>query len=129
MLNDSNVSKKIQLAGVPVLMAMLAGCGGGLMAPDPWGEDPGAEAFLDRVAKQCAREKVGASTLPELINDFQNSSQSDYFIDLTTKLYFGKVSKAEYASDVNAFFPGGDNQKGLDCIFARLEGAGNINKR
>lgn len=104
--------------------ALLGGCGGGLTAPDPWQEDRGADAFLDRVSKHCAKHTIGGNTLPQLIDDNQYGAQTDYFIDITTKLYFGKVSRNSYANNVNAFFPAGDNTQGLDCIFAELDAAG-----
>ena len=42
------------------------------------------------------------------------------FIDQTSKLYFGRIDRHTYASNINAFLPG-DNQPVLDCIFAQLE--------
>jgi hypothetical protein len=44
---------------------------------------------------------------------------SGYFLDETTKLYFGEVSRVQCATDINGFYPG-ENQAALDCIFARL---------
>ena len=111
---------KVIFTQIPIIMACLSGCGGSVMAPDPFIENPGAEAFFDRVAKQCSDKTIGRSTLEILIDQSQEENQGAYFIDLTTKLYFGKVSRQQYASDINSFFPAGDNQEGLDCIFANL---------
>ena len=107
-----------------ILSTILAGCGGGLIAPDPWIEDPGADAFLDRVSKQCAGKTIGGRTLSEMLTAFQNDAQQDYFIDVTTKLYAGRISQEAYTSDIDAFFPRGDNKAGLNCIFDTLAASG-----
>jgi hypothetical protein len=118
MLKDPKVSKIAILTQIPIILACLSGCGGNLMAPDPIVENPEAEAFLNRVAEQCADKTIGRSSLNMLIN--QTQDEDAYFTDLTTKLYFGKVSHQQYASDINSFYPIGDNQAGLDCIFEQL---------
>ena len=48
------------------------------------------------------------------------SSDDTYFVDESSKLYFGRVDKENYSTDINAFYPGGTNQPTLDCIFAQL---------
>jgi hypothetical protein len=48
------------------------------------------------------------------------SSDDTYFADETSKLYFGRVEKDAYATDINAFYPTGTNQAALDCIFQQL---------
>jgi len=43
-----------------------------------------------------------------------------YFVDQTSRLYFGRIDRQTYASNVNVFLPG-DNQSVLKCIFAELD--------
>jgi len=104
----------IALAGV----AALSGCGGNPALSDRLVEDPGAEAFLDSIQKNCGSLSVGAQELKYLLS---MSSSDTYFIDETSKLYFGRVGKDAYATDINAFYPVGNNQPALDCIFSQLE--------
>lgn len=94
----------------------LCGCGGNLAAPDALVEDSGAEAFLNQVAKGCADKSIGNNQLNWLINE----SDDSYFLDETTKLYFGKVSREQYRSDINGFYPTGANDTALTCIFSQL---------
>jgi len=117
---DPVVSTLPPVAGILLVTALLAGCGTGLMAPDPLVENPDADAFLDRVAKQYASKTIGRASLGTLIDDSQDVDQGAYFVDLTTKLYFGKVTREDYKNSINTFFPTGDNQAGLECIFANL---------
>jgi hypothetical protein len=108
--------------GVALLPALvLSGCGAGLMAPDPMIEDAGANAFLDRVSINCRDKTIGGNRLADLVNNSQNDGQADFFIDLTTKLYFGRTTRSAYASNVDAFFIGGDNAAGLNCIYSELD--------
>lgn len=48
------------------------------------------------------------------------NSDDTYFVDESSKLYFGRVSRDQYASDIDAFYPGGANQDALACIFDQL---------
>ncbi|WP_295407051.1 hypothetical protein [uncultured Thiocystis sp.] len=104
-----------------LLAAVIAlhGCGGGLLAPDSVVEDPGAEAFLDRVDKTCGKLAIGNQPLSYLLDVNGNDA---YLIDESSKLYFGKVDQATFANDINGFYPTGANQAALDCIFAQLGG-------
>lgn len=95
------------------LLAM-AGCGTNGFSPDALIEDPGAEAFLDRIEKNCAKLSVGNQPLNWLLS---TSSDDVTFIDVTSKFYFGQISPEQYQSNINAFYPTGTNQPALDCIF------------
>jgi hypothetical protein len=104
------------LAGI--LTLLLFGCGGNVMAPDAIVEDPSADAFLTRVAKECGDKSVGNNQLDWLINE----SDDAYFVDATSKLYFGTVSPEQYRSDINGFYPTGANDAALDCILSLKDG-------
>jgi hypothetical protein len=103
----------LMLAG---LIATLAGCGKEGFVRDSLVEDPGANAFLTQVGKQCGNLNVGTGTIAWLLQ-----SQDDvYFVDLTSKLYFGDVSRAKYADDLSAFYPVGDSSRAVECIVQQL---------
>jgi hypothetical protein len=107
------------LAGVTgAFMLAVSGCGGDLVAPDSVVEDPGAEAFFNRIADACGHLSLGNRPLNYLINV---GDDNVYFLDETSKLYFGRVDRTTYANDINAFFPGGMNMPALSCIFAQLD--------
>ena len=100
------------------LAAMIAGCGQNLVAPDSIVEGSGAEAFLDRIDKQCGQLHLGVRTITYILNF---SDDDVYFIDVTSKLYYGKISRSVYADDINGNYVTGGNQPALDCIFAQLD--------
>ena len=59
---------------------------------------------------------MGTGTIAWLLQ-----SQDDvYFVDLTSKLYFGDVSRAKYAEDLSAFYPVGDSSRAVACIVRQL---------
>jgi len=95
----------------------LVGCGGNPVLSDRLVENTGAEAFLDRVAKNCGKLSLGHQQLNYLLDE---SSNDTYFIDESSKLYFGRVDRSTYSSDINAFYPTDTNQPALDCIFQQL---------
>jgi len=124
MLKVAKKATKRRVSAVAICAALLAGCGGSAMTPGPWVGDPGAAEFVDRVGKQCAGKTLGGRSLTELINDASNDLQASNFMDATGELYRGKFSREQYTSDINRFFPEGNNQDGLDCIFSVLGDGG-----
>jgi hypothetical protein len=98
------------------LAAALAGCGKEGFVRDSLVEDPAASAFLTQVGKECGDLNVGTGTINWLLE-----SQDDvYFVDLTSKLFFGDMSRAKYQDDINAFYPVGDSSRAVECIFRQL---------
>jgi hypothetical protein len=97
------------------LLMTLAGCGGGLVAP----EGPATNAFLDQVGSRCGKLSIGSQPISFLMD---MNSNDVYFVDETSKLAAGEIDRATYASDINSFYPAGDNQAALDCIFDQLGG-------
>lgn len=97
---------------------ILSGCGGGVVAPDALVASPEVGAFLDRLESDCGDHSVGNQPMRYLIDV---NSDDVYFVDITSKLFYAKVSKRQYASDINAFYPTNANQQALDCIFSELD--------
>jgi len=108
---------RIPLLGALIAAAVLPACGGNPALSDRFVENKGAEGFLDRIAQSCGTLSVGNQQLKYLLDE---DSDDTYFVDESSKLYFGRVDKGAYATDINAFYPGGRNQPALDCIFAQL---------
>jgi hypothetical protein len=48
-----------------------------------------------------------------------NLTSDPFFVNQTSRLYHKVISPQEYATQVNAFFPG-NNAAALDCIVERL---------
>ena len=110
------VGRRICIAGFMFGTLGLAACGNPVV-DDRVVENSGAEAFLDRIAKNCGSLSVGNQPLNYLLDQ---SNDDTYFVDESSKLYFGRVDKAAFATDINAFYPTGTNQRALDCIFEQL---------
>jgi hypothetical protein len=100
------------LAILALAVPVPTGCGGTPVAP----EGPQSNAFLDRVATNCGHLGIGHQTVAYLLDD---NSDDVYFIDEASKLSAGTIDQATFASDINAFYPGGSNQRALECILAQ----------
>lgn len=92
----------------------LAGCSGGLVAP----EDSQSNAFLNQIGADCGHLNIGSQPIGYLLTV---DSDDTYFIDETSKLSAGEIDRTTYANDINSFYPAGDNSRALDCIFGQLE--------
>ena len=105
--------RRLCLLGVIV---SLAGCGARGFAPDALVENPGANAFLTQVGKQCGDLNMGTGTIAWVLE----SQDDPYFVDETTKLYFGDVSRAQYEDDLSSFYPVGEGSRAVACIYEQL---------
>lgn len=107
-----------RLLAAGAVVVTVAGCGQNLIAPDSVVEGAGAEAFLDRIDKQCGQLHLGVRTINYVLNF---SDEDAYFIDITSKLYYGKISRSAYADDINGNYVTGGNQPAIDCILSQLD--------
>lgn len=92
----------------------LSGCGGTLVAP----EGPASNAFLNKVDARCGKLSVGSQPIDYLLDD---SSDDTTFLDETAKLGAGVIDAATYASDINSFYPMGDNEAAISCVVGLVE--------
>jgi len=86
----------------------MTGC-----ASDAWNSDPGSDRFFQQIEKACSQNALGCRSVRDRANN------DSYFIDETTKLYLGNLSRESYTSSIDAFMPG-DNDAALECIFRQL---------
>lgn len=101
-------------AALASLMLLLAGCGGTLVAP----EGPASNAFLDQVDARCGKLNVGSQPIDFLLG---TSSDDTTFLDETTKFGAGVIDAETYASDINSFYPAGDNRAAIECVTGLAE--------
>lgn len=112
-----NRQMPILLFGALAGVTALAGCQSDPALSDRFVENKGAEAFLEQIAQNCGDLSIGSQTIGYL---FDVHTGDAYIIDETSKLYFGKTDQNTYSRDIKNFYPGGDNQAGLACIFEQL---------
>ena len=43
-----------------------------------------------------------------------------YFLDQTSRLYYGTITQAAYRSSIDGFFLGGSTNIAIDCILSKL---------
>ncbi len=94
-------------------IALLAGCGGGLMAP----EGPASNAFLNQVDAACSHLSIGKQPIGYLLDV---NTDDVTFLDETAKLGTGVIAPDTYRQAINSFYPTGNNQPAIDCIIAQL---------
>ena len=97
----------------------VAGC-----APDALTnrDAPGFNAYLQTVATSCRPLMIGNSDVGEWL---RNAGSSDpnyaYFLDMTSRLYYGTVARDAYRAGITGFLgPGTSNATSFACIFRNL---------
>jgi len=86
------------------LLLAASGC-----APDAWNPSSGFDGWIDHIGRACYPNRIGLALVDEQLR--WNAG----FLDMTSRLYFKKMSFDAYASAVNSAFYG-NNAGALDCI-------------
>jgi hypothetical protein len=96
------------LTSVNLLMALAAAA----CAPDSWRPDPEFSRWAGRVIQECHPLTIGKETL-------DSRFRQETFLNLTSRLYFGRINVQQYSNSLNSFYPG-DNRAAIECIVSRL---------
>ncbi len=104
-----------------LLVASLAAC-----APDSMSnrQATGFNGYLNTLAGSCRPLMIGSSDVGDwLLNRGSSDPNYSYFIDMTSRLYYGTVSTDAYRDGLTGFLgPGTTNAQAFACIFANLPG-------
>jgi len=98
-----------------LLPLTLAAC-----APDAWKPDSPFDAFLGEVRNTCWNKQVGRTTIDVLMPTLYQVD--DYFMDITSRLYHGRISEASYLSALAGFYDAQPDSPGVRCILGLLPG-------
>ncbi len=118
----------IPMIGRVGVLALALACAVGVLsgcAPEAWNnvQATGYDAFLNKIATSCSPLMIGSRDMSFKIlhNDSSDDSNYNYFLDLTSQLYYGRTSPEAYRSGISGFLGGGaDTTRSLDCIMANL---------
>jgi hypothetical protein len=102
------------------LGALLAGC-----APDAVRsvDATGYNGFIRKIGTACQPLQIGNKNVSEMIR-LENAGNDDgynYFLDVTSKLYYNRISPAAYRENLTGFFGAGtSNEASFACILNNL---------
>jgi len=103
-------------AGLSSVLIICAAALGGCAPGSAYNESAAQDQFFDKIGNECSGHAVGNESIYELVN---GTTSGSYFLDVTSKLYYGEISTRQYQDDINSFFPG-TTQAAIDCILARV---------
>ena len=105
---------KMQTTLLAALLPLaLAAC-----APDAWNASDPYGDFLTQVRNKCWDTRIGRTDIPQLMP--LPSQVDDYFMDLTSRLYSGKITVQSYRSTLGAFYDAPPDASGIECILSLL---------
>jgi hypothetical protein len=107
------------------LLAAAGACALAACAPDAVTNirATGFNAFLNQIATSCKPLLIGSRDIGYAIQHEStgNDDKYNYFLDLTSQLYYGRTSPEAYRSGISGFLGGGsDTNRSLDCIMSNL---------
>jgi hypothetical protein len=103
------------------LAALIAGC-----APDAVRsiDATGYNGFLRKITAVCQPMLIGDRDVGEMLRlegGGSNDGGYDFFLDITSKLYYNRISPAAYRENLTGFFGGGSsNNAAFTCILNNL---------
>jgi hypothetical protein len=107
------IARTISRCTLALGAAILSACAPDAVGPGP---SPGYSQFLDLISKACYPKSIGGAQISALV-----MNQSAFFLDTTSKLYFGKIGPEAYRANITAFTDSGrQTQQAIDCILEHL---------
>lgn len=112
--------RRFQAAAVAGVAMTLAAC-----APDSVRniEAKGFNAYLDSLKTACPNMVIGNNNISQWLRDNGNSGDDDYvyWLDQTSRLYYKRISPAQYRTSVSGALGAGKTDTGaIDCIIRHL---------
>jgi hypothetical protein len=109
-----SVTRRRACAIAAVALSLLTGC-----APDAFRRDPAFEAWIGEVRKACYRERIGTDTVGNLLGN-TGSREGNHFLNQTSRLYAGRLTREQWTSGVLAFLSGRPSDPGIQCVLEQL---------
>ena len=103
---------RTQVLASALASALVAAC-----APDAIIPSKPFDAFLAQIAKACRGKAIGAWTVDQLVRR-SHGFTGGYFIDQTSRLYFGRINTQDWTAGVSAFVRGTQQDPGIECVIA-----------
>jgi len=113
--------KFVSFISLLVLAALIAGC-----APDAVRsiDATGYNGFLRKITAVCQPMLIGDRDVGEMLRlegGGSNDGGYDFFLDITSKLYYNRISPAAYRENLTGFFGAGtSNNAAFTCILNNL---------
>jgi hypothetical protein len=109
MMSASQVNLRLRLVSVSALVVALSGC-----APGAWNDQSGYDAFMDTIETACPQRINGIK-----ISTLENNSAS--FLDINSRLYYGKISADQFREYVTGFYDSSaETNQAIDCIISHV---------
>jgi len=82
----------------------------------------GFNGYLKTIGEVCYPLLIGSSSVGEWLRNLASSDPNySYFLDMTSRLYYGKISQDEYRTGLTGFLGyGSTNDASFRCMFRNL---------
>ena len=71
--------------------------------------------FLAKIGQVCRGKTIGIWTVDQLVRR-SHSMHGEYFVDQTSRLYFGKINANDWGTTASAFLGGWPSDPGIACV-------------
>ena len=98
------------------VLFFVAGC-----APDAMNNRAatGFNGYLNTIGRDCSPLLLGGQEMSEALQTGAGDNNYNYWLDVTSKLYYGTMSPAGYREALTAFF-GAGYDRAIECTIAKL---------
>lgn len=101
---------RCRLAALAWAAVLLAAC-----APDAIIPSRPYNDFLSQLTESCRGEAIGPYTVDQLARR-THSKHGNYFMDQTSRLYFGRINAQDWTAAVTGFLNAWPQDPGIACV-------------
>jgi len=101
---------RCRLAAFACASLLLGAC-----APDAIIPSKPYNAFLTQLGEACRGEAIGPYTVDQLARR-THSKHGNYFMDQTSRLYFGKINAQDWTAAITGFLNAWPQDPGIACV-------------
>jgi hypothetical protein len=88
-------------------------------APDSVRNSSPFNAWITQLQQQCQYQAIGVANVGALLGA-DSAFPNDQFLDVTSRLYFGRISQAQWVETTTASLNGRPTDPGIKCVLDRL---------
>ena len=106
-------------------ITLLSAC-----APDAWNSihATGFNGFLNQVQAECYYDPISSTNVGTLLEPSGNMNVT-YFLDTTSRLYYGKITPAQWTNMITSQLQANPTDRGVECVLNEYQKVKNAEKQ
>ena len=88
-------------------------------ASDAWKSNSAENSFFNQLQKECYFQRIGPHSVGDMLEN-TGTGESDYFLDVTSRLYNGQITTQSWMESIASFLNGRESDPGVQCVLNHM---------